>query len=76
MFEFDREEHSSRTYHAARSYILDNPLDPFGEGLAKQLINEAASTQYKIMGIGLLVLSNALIKNPYQVDQARNILKK
>jgi len=30
----------------------------------------------KILGIGLLVLSHALKKNPQQVDQAREILKK
>ena len=76
MSEYDSDEHSRRTYKAAKNYILAGPKDPMGKGLAEQLIAEAVNLPIKILGVGLLVLSNALGKKPDQVDQARDILKK
>jgi len=76
MSQYDSSDHSRRTYDTAKSFILADPKDPMGKGLAMQLITEAVKLPFKILGIGLLVLSHALKKNPQQVDQAREILKK
>ena len=71
-----RDEHSQRTYDLAKDYILTEPENPMGKGLAKQLIGEASKLSFKMLGIGLLVLANALRKHPKQVNQAIKILKK
>jgi len=75
MSNYDSDEHSRRTYKAAKNYILADPKDPMGKGMAKQLVTEAVKLPFKIMGLGLLVLSNALKKTPDQIDKAHDILK-
>ena len=75
MSKYDSNDHSRRTYNAAKQYILADPKDPMGKGLAMQLITEAVKLPFKILGIGLLVLHNALKKHPEQVDKVREILK-
>ena len=69
------DEHSKRTYQAAKDFILADSNDPYGIGLAKQLITEAVKLPFKILGISLLVLARALQKNPNKVEEARKILK-
>lgn len=76
MSEHDPDDHSRRTYNAAKRYILADHEDPMGPGLAKQLITETIRLPFKLLGIGLLVLSKALQRNSDQVDQAREVLKK
>jgi len=75
MSNYNNQGHSQRTYHAAKQYILADSKDPMGKGLAIQLITETAKLPFKILGVGLLVLSNALRKHPEQAEKAREILK-
>lgn len=76
MSSYDWDDHSRRTYEAAKNTMLTIPKNPLGQGFAEQMIDEAKKRKYKILGIGLLVLAKALQKHPEQVDQARKILKK
>ena len=68
MSEYDLDDLSRRTYEAAKSYILSDPKDPMGMGMTKQLISKATKVPFKIMGVGLLILSYALRKNPDHID--------
>jgi len=48
MSQYDSSDHSRRTYDTAKSFILADPKDPMGKGLAMQLITEAVKLPFKI----------------------------
>jgi len=56
--------------------LFNDPLDPINKGLAQQLITEAKRPRYKVLGIALLVLINALRKRPDLVGQIKQILQR
>ena len=68
------EQHSQKTYQAARNLILSEPKSPLGGGFAHQLISEAKNRKWVVLGVGLAILARQLFQHPEMVKEVTQII--